>query len=359
MKNKKSALNLRFLVPLMFLLFLNGMAKAQEQTSCAEKLKTAQTSFARGQTELVPSLLNGCLRSGGFKKEEELAAYKLLIQTYLLNDKLPQADSAMLAFLKSNPEYKISQTDHSSFVYLYKSYDVKPLVKIGFHAGMSKPFLTFVNEVPVSGQYGKSDFSSKATNLCLYFDARFKMTYKIELGFEVGFAQLSFSNSVPVYNLDSHAFSVANYTETQQRLEFPVSMTYDFASLGKNFAPYFRAGAGAAYNLSTKAEVSNIPTDPINLAGSRTGETLRRKDSRIPVDIFGQLGLGLKYKVPHGIVSAEVRTNLGLLNQNVAGGKTVEKLSWYMWADPGFRLNALNLNVGYTYIFYKPSKRAE
>lgn len=131
-------------------IFMSLIAYPQGAGTCADKLKDAQSFFEKGQVEKVPSLLNECLKSG-FKREEELSAYKLLIQTYLLNDKINQADSSMFAFLKSNPEYQISTTDHSSFVYLFNNFNVKPVIQIGVHAGTNLPFLTFINPVSNSG----------------------------------------------------------------------------------------------------------------------------------------------------------------------------------------------------------------
>jgi hypothetical protein len=331
---------------------------SQETGTCAEKLKSAQSYFEKGQVDSIPALLKDCLKSG-FKREEELTAYKLIIQTFLLNDKIKQADSAMYEFLKKNPEYQLSPTDHSSFVYLFSTFKVKPVIKIGVHAGLNKPFLTFVEEVPVMGKPGSSTFTSKASKLFFSVDARFKITGKIELGVEFGYSQLSFTNEVQILGASGNEFSVTKYNETQRRIEIPLSMTYDVASLGK-FTPYFRVGAGAAYNLGTNSEVTNTPTDRNNLSGSRTGEILNRKDSRIPVDLFGQIGIGMKYKIPRGMFFAELRSNTGILNQNISTGRTLPILvNYYFWSDPGFRINSLNLNVGFTYIFYKPSKRAE
>src|SRR4030042_1180183 len=94
----------------------------QETSTCAENLKNAQTLFDNGQVQQVPEMLQESLRSG-FKQEEELAAYKLIIQTFLFQDKNELADSAMLAFLKKYPEYQLSPTDHSSFVHLYNNFN--------------------------------------------------------------------------------------------------------------------------------------------------------------------------------------------------------------------------------------------
>jgi hypothetical protein len=335
-------------------------AEAQESVSCSEKLKSAQIFFGRGQTEAVPSLLTECLRNGGFRKEEEIAAYKLLIQTFLLNDKPGQADSAMLAFLKSNPEYRTSPTDHSSFVFLYSNYNVKPILQLSFRIGTNLPFLTFIEEHPVSGEPGSSKYSSDAANLFLSVDARYKFSERIEAGAGLGYSQLKFTNAVKIfsdyYGLSDKVADIS-YSESQQRIEIPFFAVYDLTS-GSKFTPYLRLGAGLSFNLSVTADAVTTFV-PGSKQSPRTGETLKRRDSRAPVNIFAQAGTGIKYKIPRGYLFAEARTNIGMTQENKPGGKTLDQLqSYYFWSDPGFRLNVLNLNFGVTIIFYKPSKMA-
>jgi hypothetical protein len=344
----------RFLFTCLFF-FTAVSLYSQEAGSCAEKLKTAQSLFGKGQVELIPSLLKDCLKTG-FKKEEELTAYKLLIQTYLLNDKIEQADSTMFEFLKSNPEYQLSPTDHSSFVYLFNNFKVKPVVQIGIHAGINVPFLSFVKPNLTGGESKLSDskFSSNIGNLFFSAESKFKVTEKLEVGFEVGFSQMKFTNKIN----DNSEHALINYTESQQRIQLPVFAQYDFKSFPK-FIIYGRAGFGGAYTLGVTATATYSPTDPTN-KNSRTGESLNRKDSRIALDLFGQIAAGVKYKIPKGFLFAELRSDFGMLEQNLSGGLTIPQGDWYYaWRDPNFRLNAFNINIGYTYIFYKPSKRKE
>jgi hypothetical protein len=361
MKNVRSFVLqcLLFVIPAS--LFTGGTLAAQETGSCAEKLKSAQNSFARGQTEVIPSLLNECLRSGGFKREEELAAFKLLIQTYLLNDKLSQADSSMLAFLKRNPEYKTSPTDHSSFVYLYNNFNVKPVLMVSFRLGTSLPFLTFIDENPVQGEPVGSKYSSNAANLFFTFDARYKFTDRIEAGVGLGYSQMKFSNSVVTYNnVEGVQYKVADilYKESQQRIEIPFFATYELTD-GSKFTPYIRAGAGFSFNLSVRADaVTTFVTG--SKQSPRTGETLKRRDSRAPLNVFAQAGAGIKYKIPRGYLFAEAGSNIGITQENRPGGTTISQLqNYYLWSDPGFRFNSVTINAGITIIFYKPTKKAE
>jgi hypothetical protein len=343
----------RCLYAFVFMVLSAGLF-SQEPVTCAQKLKNAQSSFEKGQVEQVPSLLKDCMRSG-FKKEEALAAYKLLIQTFLLNDKIEMADSVMYEFLKKFPEYQISPTDHSSFVYLYKSFNVKPVIQVGVHTGMNLPFLSFVSQNLTAGKPGESVFSSNFGNLFLSFDSKFRIRNNLEVCFEIGYSQVKFSNRLINYL----NFANISYIETQQRIEIPVSAVYDFVSFGR-FKAYARAGIGAAYNLSVMATATSLAKDENNYSGNRPGETLERRDSRVAIDLFGQIGGGIKYKVPGGYFFTEIRSDFGFCEQNVPGGKVIPQLDFfYQWRDPDFRLNTLNFNVGFTYIFYKPSKRKE
>ena len=350
-------MNIRKLHRLPFLLLLivllcagHGTIRGQEKSTCAENLKSAQTSFSKGQVDVIPGLLSECLKSG-FNREEALSAYKLLIQTLIFNDRLAEADSSMLSFLKSNPEYKLSPTDHSSFVYLYNNFVVRPVIMLSIRTGLNVPFLTFIQEHPTSGLPGKSTYKSDASNLFLSLEAKFRLTPKLEIGVGAGYSQAKFTNIVPYYE-----FAQIQYIEKQQRLEVPVSVSYDLPGFGK-FTPFIRGGIGAALNLATSADAVLNMTDKGN-PYSRSGGTLDVKDSRTPIDIFGQAGAGLKFKIPRGFIFLEARASVGMMDQYRSGGKNTNTLqNYYFWSSPDFRLNTINLNLGYTLIFYKPSKK--
>jgi hypothetical protein len=328
------------------------IAYSQEAGSCAEKLKSAQTLFEKGQVKQVPSMLSECMKSG-FNHEESLAAYRLFIQSYLFEDKTEMADSSMLTFLKKNPEYQVSPTDHSSFVHLFNSFRVKPLVQVVFHIGTNKPFLTFVNQVTLASIKGKSTYSSQAANLFTSLEIKYEINTKLELNLEAGYSQLAFTNIE-----EFMGFTETTYSETQKRFEIPVTVSYNWLSFGK-FTAFGRVGQGIAYNLNSVAKPSSKATDGNN-PNSYSGADIKRNDSRIKIDLFTQIGAGLKFKIPRGFVFMEIRSNFGLLNQTVRGGVSAEELDWhYDYADDDFRLNSLNISMGVSQIFFKPSKRKD
>jgi len=258
----------------------------------------------------------------------------------------------MLAFLKSNPEYKLSQTDHSSFVALYNTFVVRPVLLLSIRAGLNIPYLTFVEQHPTSGTATGSTFKTDASNIFFSVEGKFKILPKLEAGIGIGLSQMKFTNQMNYYD-----WAKIQYIETQTRIEIPVSVTYDLPGFGK-FTPYVRGGLGFALNVSTQADIQLIPTDRNNQY-SRTGGTLDIKDTRIPLDVFGHAGLGLKFKIPRGFLFVEARTNVGIFDQNnkKVGTYTQMEDTFYMYSSPDFRLNTFTVNLGYTYIFYKPSKK--
>ncbi|MCU0455494.1 MAG: PorT family protein [Bacteroidales bacterium] len=326
---------------------------AQEEGSCAETLKNAQTLFARGQVEKIPDVLRNCMRSG-FKREEQISAYRILIQSYLLEDRLAEADSTMLAFLVKFPEYQLSETDHPDFVSLYRSFRVKPLLQIAFHFGTNIPFLTFVEDQSNSPEPESNSYRSETLNLITSVEVKIPLNDKIDANAEARYLQSRFTNTEKYLGFETA------YRETVQRLEIPLSATYSFARFGKNLSAFARAGAGPAFNLKTTATPVNTGLDDNN-RNLVSGADLDVTASRISVDLFFTAGAGIRYKTPLGFITLEARSVFGTRNQVIRTGTSESReLAYrYSYCDDDFTMNNLGITLGYTQIFYKPAKRKQ
>lgn len=354
MKQKlpKQVLILFFSGIILLLTQTTGSAQEEASSPCAVNLQNAQSAFDRGQVEQVPTLLGECLKSG-FTKEEQLTAYKLIIQTLLFQDKLAEADSAMLAFLKKNPEYELSPTDHSSFVTLYNTFQVKPVVQVSLHLGTNVPYITFIDENTTSSETADRKYSSPVINFYGSVEIKIKLNQHFDISVEPALSQIRFRN---VERFEDILHSTTYYDEAQTRIELPVSASYNFKSFGK-FTPFARLGAGPSLILSVNGTAETIPQD-LNNPNDLPAFQSDRDESRIDLDFFTQIGGGIKYKTRGGYFFTEVRTNIGLRNMMIPGGDDKMELdSHYFYSDDDvFHLNTLNLNLGYTLIFYKPSK---
>ncbi|MBN1107474.1 MAG: hypothetical protein JXR66_06265 [Bacteroidales bacterium] len=326
---------------------------SQENVTCAEKLREAQSLFDRGQVEKVPEMLAGCMRSG-FRREEQLEAYKLLIQSHLLEDKYDEADSTMLAFLKRYPEYQLSQTDHQSFASLFNSFSVKPLFRLGFHIGTNIPFLTSVDVNVISPEAITNSYSTEFLNLFTSLEITIPVKDKIEACVEAAWLQTRFTNREKFLGFETV------YTERSERLEIPFTATFPFAKYGKNFTAFIRAGAGAALNLKVAAKAVTTGTDSNNRI-IISGADLDVSGSRIFTDFFLVAGAGIRYKTPGGFISLESRVETGLRNYTVHDSNSAsrELACRYSFSDDDFRMNNVNITIGYTHIFYKPGKRKQ
>ncbi len=341
------------LIFLLIIIFCPLKTYSQESDNCAENLRTAQLLFDRGQVEKVPLILAGCMRSG-FRREEQIEAYKLLIQSHLLEDEYDRADSVMLSFLKKYPEYQLSQTDHQSFASLYNSFIVKPLFKLGFHIGTNIPFLTFVDENYISPETESSSYSTEFLNLFTSLELKIPVTGKLDACVEAAWLQTKFTNREKFLGFETV------YTERSERLEIPVTAIFPIAKYGRNFTAFVRAGAGAALNLKVVAKAVTTGTDSNNRI-IVSGADLDVSGSRIFSDFFLVAGAGIKYKTPGGYISFESRLETGLRNQTVYTGSSEsrELACKYSFSDDDFRLNNVNFTLGYTHIFYKPEKRKQ
>lgn len=351
MKIKSPALMKLYIILFVVLGLIPLSGYSQEEGSCAEKLKTAQSLFDKGKVEQVPTMISGCLRSG-FTREESLTAYKLIIQSYLFEEKQSLADSTMMEFLKKNPEYQLSPTDHSSFVRLFNTFKVKPIVQISFHIGTNVPFMAGVVSKSVAGELSGSTYSSEFINLYTSLEAKFEINKKMEVNVEAAYSKLSFTNVEKFLGIGT-----TTYTEKQNRLEIPISLTYNFKGFGK-FTPYGRVGFGPALLLGSSATAEQMPVAPNG--DLKPQSNISRDASRISLDLFAQAGAGIKYKTRGGFFFTELRTNLGFLDQTIGNGTSPEDqdlAGYYNYTDDDFRLNAVNFTIGYTQIFYKPSKR--
>lgn len=316
---------------------------------CALKLQEAEETFDRGRVELVSDLLTPCLNSGGFSREEALTAYKLLIQSLYMDEKTSQAEEIMIEFMRKYPEYEVTAADYSGFVYLRNKYDVKSLFLISARFGLNYTYLSGQSEQSLSSLEPDISYSREPFNLYAGAEALLPVARKLSVAAGINYSVASFRYTENMLN-----FGTVEYQESQKRIEVPISVIYQFASY-HGIVAYGRAGAGYAFNINTDSKASFKPAD-INNAYIRTGENVNRNDSRIKYDLFLHAALGGMLKIPRGYITAEVRTLMGIRNQ-VIRSDAGNLEYYYFYTDDNFRLNIAGITVGYTYIFYKPSKK--
>lgn len=344
-----SLYKIRRLLIAALLIFSLGRATAYSQPDdCAVKLKEAQACFDRGQVELVSDLVNPCIQSGSFTREDEIIAYKLLIQALLLDENNASAETFMLEFLRKNPEYEHTAADFSGFVYIKNKFEVKPVIMLSAQVGLNYMFMTGQSERSVSSLPPDISISREPINLYAGAEVLYPLTPRLKVAGGLFFSKSSFVSTENMLN-----FATSEYQENMSRFEIPVSAIFDIKRFGA-VTLFGRLGGGYALNLKTDAKALTAPTD-VNNAINRTGENVDRSSSRIGSDFFIQAGLGGLVKIPHGYFTAEVKTALGIRNQ-VIGSHPGSLEYYYFYTDNIFKMNMIGFSLGYIHIFYKPSK---
>jgi len=331
---------------LLFLFFEFPAFILKAQDDCALILDKAQKQYENGIIEEIPQLLAPCLQQG-FSPTERIQAFKLIILANLFDQNIEDAEKNMLNFLKNYPEYQVSSTDPAEFVQLFKSYRVLRILSMGVSIGGDLTFPMVNESFVTNGQDIKGKYSPK---IGVYSGIKliFYLATRMELNVEGYYLTNSFQHTLIQPGLQK-----LNSTETQQKIELPISLTFDF---GRNkIRPYLRAGFSIDYMLSASSKNDMyIYSQNKDITGSDINILPRRRQLNYNI-VFGA---GLKYKIPRGYVLLDLRWREGLYNQVLSGGRlnTTETFK-YQSPDDNFTLNNLAFSVAYIHSFFKTKKK--
>ena len=335
---------------IFLILLLLIVIKVDAQSDCALNLKKAQKLYSQGIIEEIPSLLNSCLENG-FNKEDKIQAYKLLILTYLYDDKKDQAEATMLKFLKTDPEYKINKAiDPAEFIFLFNSYNTKPVFSIGVTAGInySFPYITELfgpNKITKNGDKYKS-------SLGFQFGPNF--IYHISDKYDVGSQVVYFQKKFQLISTLSD-FSKTTLIETQTGIEIPVTAYYKF-DFTKKIKPY--ALSGLTYSNIINASYKPIRQYTDNSHNDVSGSDFSLNNFRRKSNISIIIGTGVRYKIPNGNIFFNIKYSFGLLNQVNTNNRlsNFNFISRYYSYDNNFNINNLTISFGYLYSIFNHKK---
>lgn len=319
----------------------------QSQNNCLQLLEQAEVLFEQGIIEEIPELLSGCLEDG-FSPENLIRAQKLLIFAYLIDNKTLEAENVMKSFLKNNPEYEIQPGDPAEFKLLLSDFRTIPFLSVGPFLGGNFSSATFLEHYgPYNTSRDEGEFLINSPQFQIGAAINVFLTERLEGNLESIYTINSFSYS----NLQ-YGFAEIYKTETQRRLEFPVSLSYDLSQ--NNWQPYLRVGL--SYGLLMSAH-SDYKRTYLN-----SGEEQYSPIEELGVDISEQrnssfvnavFGAGLKYKIPRGHLYFDIRYFYGLSDLvNPEGRWSQDTVFEFYTADNDFHLDYITFSIGYRYSFY-------
>ena len=335
---------------IVFFILLSHSLQVNSQDTCQETLERAEALFDQGIIEKIPDLLADCINNG-FSKQDRIRARRLIILAHLFDNNFIEAELAMTDFLKEVPEYQPQENDPSEFLALFSSFRTFPFLSIGAFIGANLSNATMLEPY---GPYNISEsgkFSITTPQYQIGVGTNIFLSNRWKLSLESIYTRTSFAYS----NLQ-YKFAQVENEETHQRLDFPVSFTFDFP--GNKLTPYLRLGAsyGMIINASGNYKRSYVNTgsavfEPVEISG------VDISDQRSTYSLNAVAGSGIKYKIPRGFLIFDLRYNYGLSdlvnNENRWDQETV--FSYYhTYSD--FQLDYFTFSIGFHYSFFKSKK---
>jgi Outer membrane protein beta-barrel domain len=343
---------------------VDSVANKKAVTDCEASLSVANGEFNAGRFFSLPSILKGCLENG-FTKEQKVRAYILLCQVYLINDEPAEAEASYLKLLVADPEYIATpELDPIDVVYLSKKFTTRPVFTPHFKVGTNTTFISLIHEPSTNGEPDsvKSSFVPKP-GISLGGGLDWNMSDRISMSADVIFSTRKFSKSARGFFGNDRN----DQTVTLSWIDLPFYLKYQDYE-GK-FRPYGYAGYGLHVKLGASAEYTYVNKErPSTEGGFGTetpteGSVEKISDKQFLLNQSIVFGGGMKYKIDKNYLFVDLRILLGL--SNVTNTATIYS-SGKTYPDPNslkynvvndlYRVNSINLTLGYIFPVYNPRK---
>jgi opacity protein-like surface antigen len=276
---------------------------------CDQNLSNAQAEFATGHFYSIPSILSGCLEGGKLSKDQLVAAYLILCQTYLIIDDPIAASDSYLKLLKADPEFVPNETDHPiDIVYLSKQYTATPIFTPHFRLGINTSFYRLIHSISTE-PYGQISADAQKFGFQVGGGVDWNINDNFSLCIEGNLASLNFERRL-TNGIDDDEIFVSG---GQWWLDFPLYAKYSFV-LNNTIRPFGYAGIAGSYLLSASSQFTFTDNKPTGakLVSEGPSESVVSQRNRLALSMV--IGAGIRYKIGKNFLYADVRYMGGLTN---------------------------------------------
>jgi len=365
----------RILIVLILVLGLQNL-NAQNLVDCTYLLEDAKEAYDAGMVELVPELLLECIQTNGLTGESRQEAYKLVINSYLFDQKPAEADSLMDDFVMEFPGYRAQNSDPQEFAFMLDSHltalginpDQPPEDTVSVSEGRGIfDFFKNRNITKGAGEFGNTvgfnfggTFSLPNTlegysvgdpatddshfgllpGILAGADGNLILNRKLEVSFGLLYDLTRFS-----YSATPMPFTSYRYVEAQHQVLLPVSIVYKLNPEDLRYCIYLRGGIVPVYLLSATGKgTRSYDADLADIQVERTPIT----DSRVRVNLNFMLGSGIRIPLDHSFIFVEARLNTRLLQSTKDEYRYPNNdLLWELYhVDSDFRVHQLSVSGG-------------
>jgi len=363
---------------LLFLVLSLGyqILTAQEQVDCKYVIEDAREAYEAGMVELVPDLLKDCIKNNGLTGELRKEAYKLIINSYLFDYKLEEADTLMYDFVHEYPDYMAENSDPQEFESLLDSHmkamslekekipedtvDMAELRKaerkqnrinnrralyefgntIGFNAGGNASIGETLEGYSIGDPAGDESHFGPLPGVMV--GGEVNLIFNMRLEASVGL----------LYNLSRYSYSAAplsftsyRYTEAQHQLQVPLSILCKLNPEKRSSCFYLKAGIIPGYLLLASGSgirSYDAPLEDVVVDGTKITESRNRFNLGI------LLGGGLRIPLKKAFFYLETCITSDVLNANREGSRYQNNdLTWLLYhVDSDFRVHQLSVSGG-------------
>jgi len=351
-------LHIRFLTPLFIslIILLSSGRSAYGQDDCAAILQEARRYYDLGMIDDIPQMLAACMEEG-FTRAQKVEAYKLIILAYLFDDNQFEAEKTMVEFLRKFPEYEIMPNDPVEFIYLFESYGTTSVWSVGLTAGFNLTNPRIIEPYSAFDLNGTTLLNKMKPGFQLGLGVARYVNKNILLNLELYISSNKYKFidelQIPLYD-GPDGINRSTYTEKTLKVELPVTAAYELTI--KKIHYFVRAGVSVARFTSVTGQPELKYSEELP---QKTGENYDMALYRKKMLYSGILGIGMRYKVPRGVIMLDLRTNLGL-NKIVRSEKRYDNQTLsdeFFYLDDDFSLNTFSFSASYYFSFYKPKKQ--
>ncbi len=350
-------LNPRYWLISLMLILIVFSPDVLAQNDCSTKIQDARKLYDQGMIEEIPQMLAACMQDG-FTRPQVIEAYKLIILSYLFDDNQFEAEKTMVEFLKKFPEYEIMPNDPVEFVYLFESYRTTSIFSFGFTAGFNVTDPRIIESYSVYDNRGVSLKNSMKPGFQVGVGVGRYISRKMFINLELKFSEnrYGFKEELITTLPGLNGISSVTYSEKLYKLILPITVSYEFSA--KKFHYFLRGGFSVASITGVTGNATRQFTEEIPPVPGETTDIARFRNN---IMYAGVVGSGIRYKVPHGVLTAEIRASIGI-NSIVRSDRRFENMQQIMKSyqlDDNFAINTFSFSAGYYFSFYKPKKQVD
>ncbi len=337
---------------------------------CDLTLTHSESEFNAGHFYSIPALLNECLTNKNFTKEQEVRAYLLLCQVYLIIDDPIAAEDSYLKLLKVDPEYVANEVrDPIDVVYLSKKFTATPIFTPHFRVGFNSSLYSSIYSVSTE-PYGVPLRSGIRLNGQVGAGVDWNITDNISLCLEGDFASRG-------YKLDRTDISNGDglsVVADQFWLDLPFYIKFS-DNRDRKIRPFGYVGVAANYLISASNVYQYTDNKPGGSQLVSEGPSESVKYQRNVMNRSWLIGGGVKYKWGKDFLFADVRymgglSNMASSNQIYYADPTAtdkgkignpnyyisNDITRYRYVSDLFRLDNISISFGYIHPIYNPRK---